>query len=147
MLKLLFLGILIAAAALFLGTTPQGKKQEMPPASTEPYSMISREQAEAILHRRSIFCKVVEEVKAELSRGMNEREILSFELLSPQEKWLILHPYLHEKGCPALEKLLKSLALGSVGQIEFGSLGGSVQCSIPDYAGFTLPTSQTQPEK
>jgi hypothetical protein len=147
MFKILFLSMIVASLALFWGTGHRGTEQALAENKNEASYQVSREQVEAILHRRALCCEIVEEVKSPLSDTLSAKEKFSFELLPPSGKWEILRAGLMEKGCPELGDLLRGLALESVDQIEFGGLSGKLPCHIHESAGVTLPISSAPPKQ
>lgn len=132
-----------AAFALFwFAAPPAGPGSSSLPSDdggnlTSPQSPTSS-QIQAVTRRREIFCAMAEEVKSELLIGSTSRERNLFDLALNNRRWEVLRSYMIERGSPDGEHLLSSLAVGSVDDIEFGTLDGKVGCSIPVEVGFVI---------
>lgn len=100
--------------------------------------ILASSHIEAIARRREIFYGMVSEVKAELLAGSTERERNLFDLAPSNLRWEVLRSRLVELGSPDGPVLASSLAIGSLDDIEFGTLDGTVACSIPDEVGFLV---------
>lgn len=142
MFKLILIVGFAAFALFWIAAPPVEPGADALPAENggnlTPPQAIASSQVQAITRRREIFCGLVHQVKAELLSGSTERERNLFDLAPNHRKWEVLRSYLVDLGSPDGTVLLSSLAVSSFDDIEFGTLDGSVGCSIPDEVGFVL---------
>jgi hypothetical protein len=142
MFKLILIVGFAAFALFWIAAPPSAPSTEALQADgggnlTAPQALATS-QAQAIVRRREIFFGMVAEVKKDLLAGSTERERNLFDLAPNHRRWEVLRSYLVERGSPDGSELLSSLAVGSLDDIEFGTLDGSVGCSIPDEVGFVI---------
>lgn len=144
MLKLILLVGLAAFALFWIAAPPTSsgpESQSLPSSSGGDLvdsSAATSVKIRAIAKRREIFCGMVSQVKSELDASATERERNLFDLAPNGRRWEVLRSYMVERGSPDGGSLLSALAVGSIDDIEFGTLDGSVGCSIPDEAGFVI---------
>ena len=147
MIKLIVL-VIAVTAVYFLWLNPSPRSNDEGLSSTAPLrpQIVSSTTTESILHRRRIFCQMVEEVKKEKMANSSVFEKNSFDLSLPETKWTSIRKTMAERGCPPEEQLWSSLAVSSSADIEFGTLDGSSSCHVPESAGFTFPGIPIPPQ-
>ncbi len=133
----------LAAGALFWFATPSTPSggDAMPSSNRGDLTatpQISSSQIQAVLQRRAIFCSIASEVKKVLLADATEREKNLFDLAPNSSRWEVLRSYMLERGSPDGDQLLSSLAVGSIDDIEFGTLDDSIPCGVPSEVGFVL---------
>jgi len=142
--KVMFKFILLvgfAAFALFWFASPPSAPPQTDMSSEMPLlanTAPTASQIAAIAKRRVLFCSMVEDVKRELELSATERERNLFDLAPNARRWDVLRSYMVERGSPEGSSLFESLGISAVNDIEFGTLDGSVPCSIPEEVGYVI---------
>lgn len=132
---LLVIGLLVAAGGLAVNFVGGGGAKESGEGVIRP---VAPSKIQSILARRDIFFKLVEETKGEVASRLSESDRARFDLANPRAKWGVLREGLLAKGCPPEVELAVAVGIGSIDDIEFGTIDGRETCSIPAEVGVVV---------